>query len=251
MDFVIGHPRSGTAFVNYLLNEAGGAVSRHEYLMDENDFAFVRGATDYYEGRIGSPEIKRMLAHYRAMKRVDIEVSWKHTWALPPLIERFPSARIVHLVRDPRDNVRSCFNLGMFGALLAGVANDALPRIRRDDWDRLNAFERNCAFWTETHRLALAMERRKGKYLRVRLEDLSRDDEIARLFAFLDLELPSAARVIKVKNTLVDTVAYVKHQMEARAPEQLPPYAAWPAARKRALRSLCGELARRFGYGGL
>ena len=90
--------------------------------------------------------------------------------------------------RDPRSNVLSCHNLDFYGDLHQRPEFRArafwmrwMPAVRRDDWDTLSPFERNCAFWTETHRLALTVGTH-SHYRRVRMEDLQQVNLLRELF---------------------------------------------------------------------
>ena len=118
MDFVVGHPRSGTNLMAQLLNAGGARHCRHEYLVQLSSMC-VPLPTDYYAGRASREAILRLLDHYEHSPTpwVTVDANWKLTWILPVLLERYPGARVLHLTRDPGDNVRSCFNLDFYGTL--------------------------------------------------------------------------------------------------------------------------------------
>jgi Sulfotransferase family len=257
VDFVVGHPRSGTRFVCELLCAGEAGAAAHELLTTLEPRA-VQACTDAYAGRVADDDVRAMVRAYRG-QAPRIDCNWKLTWILGPLLAEFPAARVLHLARDPRENVRSCVNLDYYGALVhdARYQTDevrnawllAMPDVRRADWSALDAFARNCAFWTETHRLAAEAER-AGRYLRVRLEDLVADDGAARtVCAFLGVAPPGPDVLERVRAIRVNTKDDEKREVAALKPDVLPPaFDAWPAARRHALRALCGETARNLGY---
>ena len=253
---MIGHPRSGTAYVSQLVNCAGREVSAHEFLVGARP-ELVAAATAFYEGRLDADAIDGLLDGYADAARagVRLDCNWKLTWILPRLLARFPRARIVHLVRDPFTNVRACLDLDYYGgrahpdAPLRNLWLQAMPRIDRPDWPGLDQLERNCAFWAESHRLALRVRASSRPYLRVRLEDLANDAAVARLLTFLGVPLPPPWRLERARRAPANAKAAEKEAVASlRAPS--PPFELWPPAERAAVERLCGELRRGFGYAG-
>jgi hypothetical protein len=259
MDFVIGHPRSGTQLLSAFLNAGGAAVSAHELLTTLAPEA-VAACTEYYEGRRGAESIERILQCYerRPESAIRIDCNWKLAWILPPLVEHYPDARVLHLTREPRENVRSSYNLDYYGRLWSHPQYQTdeqrnlwlrwMPELRRDDWSSLSQFERNCAFWSETHRLLLAACESRRNYLRVRLEDLSDDSVMEDVFTFFHLAPPPREALDSVRRTRFNTKDDEKREVSALRPESLPPPAEWPEPVRATVRRLCGEMATRLGY---
>jgi hypothetical protein len=281
VNFVIGQPRSGTGFIAHLLNSAGSVVCLHQNLLTLTCHQIVPAAFAYYEKRYPVEEIERLIKFYDMREEIQIDSSWHSTWMLRPLQKAFPQAKFVHLVRDPRSNIRAMYNEHDFYGTLFTVpeAREAfmrwcvrqnrswlyvlmhnmlsnLPRIDRADWDELSPFERNCAFWAEGHRLALdALSERNG-YLLVRLEDLGRDAgaTATRILEFLDLPVPPSEKLSRVLGTKVnskeDSMWTEIHRIKATTNGTLLPdsYADWPRDYKETLKRLCGDTAARLGY---
>jgi hypothetical protein len=253
MDFVVGHPRSGTQLMSELLG-ASGPVSEHE-LLPALTYEAVAVPTAFYEGRCHPTALARVLDAYRARpdRAVRIDCNWKLTWMLPPLLAAFPEARVLHLVRHPRDNVASTHALDYYGTLVdhPALQNDwrrnywlrNMPRVRRADWDALSAFERNCAFWTESHRLILDGAGARAGYLRVRLEDLRDDAVVASVFEFLNVKMPPIDRIIAIRATRFNEKKGEKGEVASRRPD-----AGLTVERRAAVARLCGEMAARLGY---
>jgi hypothetical protein len=258
MDFVVGHPRSGTMLLAQLLNAGGDQVAAHEHLAELTSRA-VSTPTEYYEGRADESAVGDLLDHYRYnwSPGIRIDSNWKLTWILPPLLRRYPEARVLHLVRDPRENVRSCYNLDYLGELQSRAEFreferrnfwlEWMPRVRGLDWNAATPLERNCALWSETHRLALAALQAHPRSLRVRLEDLAHDDTVAEVFALFGLPLPSRERLAAARLTPVNAKLDMKERV-ARHKPPLPPFAQWTPEDQAILRARCGDMARQLGY---
>jgi hypothetical protein len=251
MDFVVGHPRSGTAFLSYVLAEAGGAASRHEYLIDATEGEIITAATEYYLGERSGESIQRLIRAYDSFPPIQIDGCWKLSWVMPALLELYPQARILHLVRNPTDNVRTCHNLDYYGTLYSDTKwRRSMPRVRTyPDWDSLSQFEKNCAFWTETHRLIRqALSPSSDRYLLVRFEELTQLAVVERALAFMGVAAPSRMRTEKVLATHVDTLYAVKKHLREAHKDALPAYPNWPQAHLQALRRHCGTMAEELGY---
>jgi hypothetical protein len=266
MNFGVGTPRSGTAQLAYLLAEAGFLQCRHEYLLftTDDELELARAATDYYEGRSANAQLLALVRRYRAEPRLEMDCDSKLTFILPVLFEEYPEAKLVHVVRDPRSNVRALYNLDYYGDLIATKWREALPAIRRPDWGSLSPLEKNCAFWLETHRLAL--EAAQGRpYFRIRFEELTRVgrelaahipatretlEPLRQLFSFLGLACPPDRRLYKVAQTHVDTLFGIKSRIKQRRADAGRQVISdvWRPEERRALVAMCGEMAASFGY---
>jgi hypothetical protein len=257
MDFGVGHPRSGTHLLNDLLNAGGAAWSEHEGLVNRSpDLALIEIATEYYEGRIGADRVKQVLAACPVWRMNPIDASWKNTWILPVLLAAHPRARFLHLARDPRRNVIACHNLDYYGHAVTSQEHEdyarwkrAMPAIRRPDWESLSVFERNCAFWVETHRLILdTLSSRTERYTLIRLEDLRDPASAARVFRFFELPVPPEEQLRRVLSTPSNAKTSLKGQIAETKGDLLPSFEECPAELQDALRRICGPIAAQLGY---
>jgi hypothetical protein len=120
----------------------------------------------------------------------------------------------------------------------------SMPRIAVSEWDHLNAFERNCAFWAETHRLILRAPIVGDRYLRVYVDRLSDEGVVDRLFEFLGLEAPPRDEVTALLSRHVHARMLDKTHIAKFRSDLLGEYRAWSTQQQGALVRLCGEASR-------
>jgi hypothetical protein len=200
--FVVGTGRCGTASVAALLSALPGANVVHEAsprLLREVQ-ASLRGARPRHElvdllRRTRDPAVI-------GGSRLSGEANQRLSFLLPALLEAFPSARIVWLLRDGRDAVASMqHRLWYHPREVALRSRGARPwatyRIQGDEtgdlssatWARLDRFARCCSHWSYANRLiARETARLSAPVLPVRIECLR--ESLPALWSFLDLRAP-------------------------------------------------------------
>jgi len=161
----------------------------------------------------------------------------------------FRSARVVHIVRDPRSYVRSAINFG-FSTGMRALATALVPYwslkpelcedpVRRS-WGEMDPVERLAWFWNRINRHLAQGEALFGeRYMRIRFEDLF-DTRGAALHALARwLGLPH-------RTQLVDAMR--AHAINASKSTRLPNWDSWPEPQKDALRRQCSHTAAEYGY---
>ena len=97
---VCGLHRSGTSAMAHLLSAGAGWR-----LLDDPEWAIEEGAASFLDNR----------ASFQELAAVDIAKIPRMTEALPQFLDTFPAARVVVMVRDPRDtwcSIREKFSTG-------------------------------------------------------------------------------------------------------------------------------------------
>lgn len=157
----------------------------------------------------------------------------------------FDDPTVVHVVRDPRTQVRSSLNHGT-AAGAKGIANRWVPfwhpplRSLATVGLAPDGFERAAGLWTVVNaRLRRAGEQCRRYHL-IRYEELfdDRQSGLQRLCALLGLELPAAGAPVDPR---------VPRNVGAR--DVLPNWENWSGAQCSALERICGALMREYGYG--
>jgi hypothetical protein len=281
MDFVIGHPRGGTHFMSHLLSASGSVIAVHEHLHSLSGFSILESARSYYEGTGDASAIRDLVRMYRLRPAAPIDCNFLLSWILPVLLEEYPDANILHVVRDPRLNVRSCYNyLDCYGDFWESsktrlefinwsvTSNKAwmylvmreigrfMPAIRGvEGWETLDRFEKNCHFWAEGNRLTLEhAASRPGKYMLVRLEDVaSSTDLMLAVFDFLRARPPPLERLQGLTTSRINTRGDALWSAVERIKREtgtalLPEMQLWPDERHSTLKKICSDVAQRVGY---
>jgi len=117
---LIGFPRSGTTFLEVVLDGHPAVVSLEEHeLLTESVKTFMSEPLDLGPlARAGESDLEALRAAYwERVRRAGVDVSGKvfldkhplNTLKLPLIARLFPRARILFVTRDPRDVVLSCF----------------------------------------------------------------------------------------------------------------------------------------------
>lgn len=160
----------------------------------------------------------------------------------------FEPDEVFHLVRDPREVVRSIYvRRPAHRTPLIPPRADAIERCLDGD-----KFTYMCMQWAEVTRTLV----QQGTRL-IRLEQIVRDYEYVRreLLQPLGLSLPRQAWEkqvsIKVNRTHSPAYRYLYSKLRGKAyvSDRLPPFAEWPPEYKREFHEICGEAMQMVGYG--
>ena len=172
-------------------------------------------------------------------------------YALLPLKpDLYPGLRVIHLVRDPREYVRSHINWARHRPK-SFVANYLTPfwqpnawllkEMTWSKWMGLSRFERYCWIWDFKNRFIGQLAESEIPYLRTFFEDFFGGPEpLARfneMLAFLGLE-----RAIGIEDRFQRPVNPAKGK-------SFPKWQNWSAQQCRQIQLICGETMHTYGYG--
>ncbi len=207
--FIIGQPRTGTTLVERIITAHSRVHSAGELQQFGN---CIRRMTDYDRQERFSPELfsnaleidpaalgQQYLLRSAKLRgnlpRFVDKLPYNYLF-LPHILAALPNARVIHLVRDPRD---ACFSV--FKQLFA----DAYPH----SYD-LGEMARHFGRY---HRLmALWRERFPGRFLDVRYEDVvvNPEDNARRILNYLELPWEDACMEFHQQATAVSTASAVQ-----------------------------------------
>lgn len=215
--FLLSSGRSGTKMMEKLLAKCSDIEIHHEYLCN----IIQPLGTKYYMGLISHEEAVAVVKEtflssiLLCEKKIWMDSSNKLCWILPVLLDVFPDAKFVHLIRDGRRVVSSYFNklhgeiyddssVNKLRMYLSGLSEVKPPAEKKYWWPLLtdekltlehfcekSQFEKICLHW---HYINEEVRRRlvkvsDGNKLTVKLEGLTSDKkEFDRFLAFLDVE---------------------------------------------------------------
>lgn len=169
----------------------------------------------------------------------------------------FRTCRIVYLVRDAREWLRSFWShSGGFyrhGDLMQYLSGGRLRASMcpgdpwGDRWRDMDRFQKNCWLWAKKNRYALECVKRTDEARMWRFEDVflgdGRYETLEELVGFAT-RFPDGERF---EYDSLDGV--LEKEVNASEPGALPPWREWSADRVRAVREICGELMDELGYG--
>lgn len=158
--FVVAMGRSGTRFLSRLLNRAPGARVMHEPTVADA-LAYQEAFHDEMRAR---DYIQRYRKHDIALRagrpgvKVYGEVNSFLRRHVRPLKEAFPTATIIHVIRDGRAVVRS---MVARETMTARDGNTRLIHPKEEDpcfeqWSSMSRFERLCWYWQVENRYLAA-----------------------------------------------------------------------------------------------
>jgi len=210
--FVVGSGRNGTRTIMKLLSGFDSVEIHHEYLCTH----IQPWAAKYFMGKASRHEITDVFrslhgaAIWYSNAEFWVDCSNKLSWIIEPILEVFPGAKFVHLVRDGRKVANSYFK-----KLTAEIYDDECVQVLQNwlDHDHLpepppekkywwnipqsgqpfyqefrkfNQFERCCYQWAESNRVILQSLENipKNQKFFVRLEDMVSQKTV--LTEFLD-----------------------------------------------------------------
>lgn len=174
-----------------------------------------------------------------------------HLYALVPREPSlYPNLKVIHIVRDPRDYVRSHINWARHRRK-SFVANYLTPfwqpnaalvgEMSWREWRRFSSLERFAWIWDFKNRLIASLEGRVP-YLRVKFEHFfqhpSPEDAVHRMLRFIGLPA-------------LDTPASIFQQrVNPNRGASFPRWQEWTPLQCRQLERICGATMQEYGYGG-
>jgi hypothetical protein len=254
--FLAALPKSGTTLAAGLMAKVENVAGQHEYIGNRPaDLRAPYLQLSWYLGReYAVPYLQRVRraieAEFDAEYFCDVGAGLQRS--APFLEEVFEPEAIFHLVRDPRNVVRSLYTHR------TEQTDRQLPLMPKsskeiDEWLAADKFAHICMQWAETTRFLVET----GAHL-IRLENLVSDYGYFRseVLERCNLTLSEADWHEHVKSRVNPTpsrfyrFARAKIKRRGYVPEQLPPYDQWPPSRQREFDRICGDAMAMVGYAG-
>lgn len=236
--FIVGHGRSGTQFLAHLLDQARNATVAHEPC-----------AADIYAAQRARLEPAFAEAYMRNFRRFLIqecaerarpgkygEVNSRLRHFIGPLSRTFPAARLLRLVRDGRDVVRSMMARDRW---MIDVIAKRAGQLDIDDpfvgeLPQMDDFARACWYWRfDTLRSADQLP------AFLRFEDFISDPDyvVEHIVRPLELDLD--------RDVVTRELATPRNSTQQHA---VGDWTGWSAAQRATFERLCGEVMERHGY---
>ncbi len=262
--FIISTGRTGTAFLAQLFSHAfSGVDARHEPppdLYDLNMLAGRRQISDAQAARqLEQSRLDVCAEVHRAGQAVYVESNNNLSCLVPALRAVFDDYRIVHVVRDGRDVVRSWWGKrvaarnGMRDALVLSD-QDKRTRLRAcdvpgdpyaDQWERMSRFERLCWLWSTKDRIIRDAISSDERAMTVKFESIFSEDGgyggLWRIVDFLGL---------RARMRLTPEALHGRMQVKVNSAEAyvLPKWPGWAPEMVLQFKAVAGDHLGSYGY---
>jgi hypothetical protein len=248
--FLVSTGRTATTWLEHFFASAG-ARARHE----PGPRVIRHVSHAYASGHLGDARARELVHRWRdsdvaAGPAPYVEASTLVYGLVRPILDAFPEAAVVHVVRNPLTFLRSGVNWGQYrngGRILNVLPFRPWWDVRaRMEWARTDQFGRLCWAWTALNRATREQGRGDTRYSVVHYEDLfdaTRGKETLRgLLARVDLALDEA-QLDALRTTTIN-----EHKPNWYKPDRCPRWPEWTAERLRQVVAVCGDEARCYGY---
>lgn len=244
--FITGFGRSGTTFLSHLLSACDEAQSYHEYV-GNREFELL----SWYLGKTYSkPYLENQKIKIEQNKKSNgkfIDVNGAYRNCVDELDEVFKPTKIFHLVRDPRDVVRSLFTRRDDRKVHFVPKNE-------DDikwWLNADKFDQICWNWnTETKALLkkdldiLHFEKIIGDY------DYFKNELLEKVGLSMDFNTWKNLVSVKKNKTKPKLHRYLYAKVKGKQfiEERLPMYDNWSDDKKKVFNDICENTMLKLGY---
>jgi len=248
--FVLSTGRTGTETIAALLALAKNVMAFHEpspKLYEISKLAY-ENFTDPFAQKI-LIEVFQAFRDELLTMSLDyglgyVETSPQLTFLAHAILARYPDARFIHLVRDPRDVVRS----GMRRRWFDGHPNDkyrktpAPSSLAARKWGSFNSFQKILWLWSETNHWIsqfLSTVRPQSKLV-IHSEDIFNGNltAIHELFDFIGAPMPPGKKIERL----------LQKKLNSQKNGVFPASSDWTDEMQRDLSEIAGKVASELGY---
>lgn len=248
--FVLSTGRVGTQTVSALMNLCSNFIAYHEpspklyglsklaynkYIKNQNFDLFKEA---FLIAR------RELLNYSLKAGKGYAETSPQTTFLAPVILELLPNVRFIHLVRDPRNVVRS----GMSRCWYDGHPADPTRIIPPPDtdagqqWESYNSFQKNLWLWTETNKWILVFSSTlpSEKIILIPSENIfgAHPETLKKFFNFTGSPVPPQQKLLRV----------LRKKLNVQKTGSFPEPKSWPEIMQRNLVKITGETAKTLGY---
>ncbi len=210
----------------------------------------------YISGLLPESILKKAINKWKTHKIINsdheyyVEANTMNYIAAKFLKEIDKTVYIIHIIRDPRDFVRSYINWQHM-RIQSYLASSVIPFWHPSgaffgdysfwEWITLDEFEKNCWFWKVENQLMLDLYSDYNYFKSLRFEDIflsdDKEETLRDLTEFIGLDFKK------------DMLDYFETKKNISKKEYFPKWNEWNEERCKKLNSICGGLMDRYSYG--
>ena len=236
--FILGFGRSGTAFLADFLNHARDAHVFHEPVLED----FYAHAKAHYDSKEAEWYMQGFRKHeiYARMRHISSGIYGETNGNLrchaDAIKIAFPGVRLLHLVRDGRDVVRSHMSRrtmtfrNPFSMSMHPVNTD----LWKSRWHEMDRFARICWYWQEENRR-----------LRVSIGKTVHFEKILSNYEYFQSQVLETCGLHIEKK---DWEATVNIPRNITGEFSMPKWDQWSPEQKKTFREICGDEMAKNGY---
>jgi hypothetical protein len=262
--FILSTGRTGTVYLADLLNQTEGVLSVHE---PKPSRVLNAWTTAFLEGLIPVSDMAAALAGKRRKSLGDtrvklyIESNNFISGFADALDQVFDNPTVIHIIRDPRDFVTSLINRGDASGI-RGLFNKYVPfwayvptGLKKRD---LSDYTRPAYRWAAMNNYLEEYGKTHQNYHRFKFEDIFNKKDNSALLDLLSAAGLSQAQIKKLDFTARQRAGQPKFSLLDRPSDSsnqstrqhMKPWREWAEADARQVQEICGNLMKRYGYGG-
>ena len=240
--FIISTGRTGTKFLAKFFNEIGKSIAVHEPNPD-----FLKLAINYAQKKVNKEKTKEKLDLYRRPLARKIKRSPFNTYIesnnrlfslIEPLTDVFENFKIIHIVRDGRDYVRSGMSRDWY------TPNDDELRLKSsmfpDDpyfnvWNKMNRFEKICWRWQKKDNFIYEDLKTVENSIRIKFRDIFNSKDHNGLFKIADYIGISKTETSKMIDEMINKKVNNNKQYE------IPRWPEWSKNKRKKFNQIAGK----------
>lgn len=245
-NFIVSTGRTGTKFFAHFLDQFSSVHALHEPAP-----VFLRLAINYATGKVTKEYAEKKIDLYRRAlckelkrEKIDkyIESNNRFFSLLEPLNEVFDKFKVVHIVRDGREYVRSGMSRNWYtesdGSRLRGIYFPKDPYY--DQWENMNRFEKICWRWQKKDGFIYNQVQNMDNAITVRFKDIFKDDEFKGVYRILDyFEIND-----ENKEEIIDQM--MNRKVNSTKEYAIPKWTDWSEDRLEAFDEIAGDHMRKY-----
>jgi hypothetical protein len=261
--FGFGHGFGGTHLLANLLNILPNVDCKHERKGPNSKYAMFDKYMDVFHGDVSAGDVAVKLERLDMVSsiirggKVFGEVNGILGFFVTPLFKMWPDAKFIYMMRDPRGQVRTAYNTGIFDDGVSKTILSAHP-----DWDSvwwwpfpastdptfnrwnvLSNYEKCAWFWAAYNDFVIfQLEKLPGKQVfYYKFEDMIKGNRIDELYKFLGLNKPMDSQIQKI-------VAIKHGKTPTRVVNPIPTWDAQNKIQQKSVLEFVEQTMKKLGY---